>query len=119
TEEALADAEHSAFEMVDLVMRWYSKLAAQSDDYAYMARFEELEKHQRDLPFMVERAPYITLGDPDFFVERIAKLEAMGVDEFILEIDGFGHDKQMRAIELIGREVLPRISSAPVEEPAA
>jgi hypothetical protein len=61
---------------------------------------------------MVERAPYISIGDPDFFVERIGRLEEMGVDEFILEIDGLGHEKHMRAIELIGKEVIPRANGA-------
>jgi alkanesulfonate monooxygenase SsuD/methylene tetrahydromethanopterin reductase-like flavin-dependent oxidoreductase (luciferase family) len=108
-EEAYADAAGPAFEVVDLVMRWYSAIAKKSSDYAYMADFERLAEHQRDLEFMVERAPYITVGDPDFFVERIKRLEEMGVDELMLTIDGFTHERQMRAIELIGREVIPRV----------
>lgn len=112
TEQALEEAGDAAFEMVDLVMSWFTKLAEKSSDYAYMGRITELEEHRRDLPFMVERAPYISIGDPDFFVERIRRLEEMGVDEFILEIDGLGHDKHMRAIELIGKEVIPRINSS-------
>jgi alkanesulfonate monooxygenase SsuD/methylene tetrahydromethanopterin reductase-like flavin-dependent oxidoreductase (luciferase family) len=109
SEQAMEEAADAAFDAIDLVTRWYSAIAAKSDDYAYMAKFQELDDHKRDLPWMIERAPYLTIGDPDFFVDRIARLEAMGVDEFILEIDGLGHAKQMQAIELIGREVLPRI----------
>jgi alkanesulfonate monooxygenase SsuD/methylene tetrahydromethanopterin reductase-like flavin-dependent oxidoreductase (luciferase family) len=111
-EKALEEAGPAAFEMVDLVMRWFTKLAEKSDDYSYMGRIEELTEHQRDLPFMVERAPYLTIGDPDLFVERCERLESMGVDEFILEIDGLGHDKHMSAIELIGTEVIPKVRSA-------
>jgi alkanesulfonate monooxygenase SsuD/methylene tetrahydromethanopterin reductase-like flavin-dependent oxidoreductase (luciferase family) len=114
TEQALEEASDAAFEMVDLVMRWFSKLAEQSDDYAYLGRIEEMEEHRRDLPFMVERAPYLSIGDPDFFVERIERLEGMGVDEFILEIDGLGHERHMSAIELIGREVIPRTNGSAV-----
>lgn len=110
-EKALEEAGDAAFEMVDLVMKWFTKLAEKSDDYAYMGRIEELKEHQRDLPFMVERAPYLTIGDPDLFVERCERLEGMGVDEFILEIDGLGHDKHVSAIELIGREVIPKVGS--------
>jgi alkanesulfonate monooxygenase SsuD/methylene tetrahydromethanopterin reductase-like flavin-dependent oxidoreductase (luciferase family) len=110
-ERALAEASEAAFEMIDLVMGWFAKLASQSSDYAYMGRIEELREHQRDLRYMVERAPYLSIGDPDFFVERIRRLEEMGVDEFILEIDGLGHERHLAAIELIGREVLPRITS--------
>ena len=112
TEQALEEAGPAAFEMVDLVMRWFTKLAEKSSDYSYMGRIEELEEHRRDLPFMVERAPYLTIGDPDLFIERCERLESMGVDEFILEIDGLGHDKQMRAIELIGKEVIPKVGVA-------
>jgi alkanesulfonate monooxygenase SsuD/methylene tetrahydromethanopterin reductase-like flavin-dependent oxidoreductase (luciferase family) len=108
-EKAREEAALAAFDAVDLVMGWWTALAKKSSDYSYMADLEELESRRRDLPYLIERAPYITIGDPDFFVERIERLEAMGVDEFLLEIDGLGHEKQMSAIELIGREVLPRI----------
>jgi alkanesulfonate monooxygenase SsuD/methylene tetrahydromethanopterin reductase-like flavin-dependent oxidoreductase (luciferase family) len=118
TEKAREEAAAAAFDAVDLVMTWYSRLAEQSEDYAYMAQFKELDSHRRDLDWMVERAPYLSIGDPDFFVERIERLEAMGVDEFLLEIDGLGHEKEMQAIELIGREVLPRIRSRESTRPA-
>lgn len=114
-EKAQAEAAEAAFDAIDLVTKWYAKLAAQSDEYAYMAQFEELRDHQRDLPYMIERAPYISIGDPPFFLDRIARLEAMGVDEFILEIDGLGHDLHKQAIELIGREVLPHVRDSKKE----
>ena len=76
-----------------------------------MASIEELVDHQRDLQYLVDRAPYITIGDPDLFIERCERLESMGVDEFILEIDGIGHEKQMSAIKLIGEEVIPKVGS--------
>jgi alkanesulfonate monooxygenase SsuD/methylene tetrahydromethanopterin reductase-like flavin-dependent oxidoreductase (luciferase family) len=114
-EQAQREAAAAAFDAVDLVTKWYSKLAAQSSDYSYMAQFEALRDHQRDLPFLIERAPYISIGDPQFFLDRIARLEAMGVDEFILEIDGLGHELHKQAIELIGREVLPHVRSAKKE----
>ena len=115
TEQALEEAGPAALEMVELVMRWFTKLAEKSDDYAYMGRIEELKEHQTDLPFLVDRAPYLTIGDPDLFIERSQRLEDMGVDEFILEIDGLGHDKQMSAIELIGKEVIPKVGSGAKE----
>ncbi|MEA2419969.1 MAG: hypothetical protein QOE60_2175 [Thermoleophilaceae bacterium] len=111
-EQAQAEASETAFATVDLVMRWYSKIAEESPDYAYMAEFTSLEAHRRDLPFLIERAPYLTIGDPDFFVERIHRLEEMGVDELILEIDGMGHEKHMQAIELVGRHVLPQVRTS-------
>jgi alkanesulfonate monooxygenase SsuD/methylene tetrahydromethanopterin reductase-like flavin-dependent oxidoreductase (luciferase family) len=115
SEKALEEAGAAAFDTVDMVMRWFTKLAKKSDDYAYMASIEELVDHQRDLQYLVDRAPYITIGDPDLFVERSQRLESMGVDEFILEIDGIGHEKQMSAIELIGKEVIPKVGSGAKE----
>lgn len=110
SEQAQREAEAAAFDAIDLVLKWYSRLAEQSSDYAYMATFKNLEESRHNLGKMIERAPYISIGDPDFFLERIDRLERMGVDEFILEIDGLGHEKQMSAIELIGREVLPHVN---------
>ena len=111
TAEAYADAADSAFDVIDMVMDMYTKLGKKSADYAYMSAFEAVSERQRDLEFMIDRAPYLSIGDPDFFVERIKRLESMGVDEFMLAIDGFTHQQQMRSIELLGREVLPRIRS--------
>jgi alkanesulfonate monooxygenase SsuD/methylene tetrahydromethanopterin reductase-like flavin-dependent oxidoreductase (luciferase family) len=110
-EKALEEAGAAAFETVDMVMRWFTKLAKKSDDYAYMAQIEELVDRKRDLKYLVDRAPYITIGDPDLFVERCRRLEEMAVDEFILEIDGIGHDNQMSAIRLLGEEVIPKVGS--------
>jgi alkanesulfonate monooxygenase SsuD/methylene tetrahydromethanopterin reductase-like flavin-dependent oxidoreductase (luciferase family) len=118
-EQAQAEASETAFTTVDLVLRWYSKIAEQSSEYAYMAQFKELDERRRDLPFMIERAPYLTIGDPDFFVDRIRRLEAMGADELILEIDGMGHEKHMESIEMIGRHVLPRVRAQEPQEHVA
>jgi alkanesulfonate monooxygenase SsuD/methylene tetrahydromethanopterin reductase-like flavin-dependent oxidoreductase (luciferase family) len=109
-EQAQDEARDAAFDAIELVMNWYTKLAQQSSNYAYMATFKELDAIRNDLPAIIERAPYISIGNPDFFLERIERLERMGVDEFMLEIDGLGHEKQMQAIELIGREVLPHVN---------
>jgi alkanesulfonate monooxygenase SsuD/methylene tetrahydromethanopterin reductase-like flavin-dependent oxidoreductase (luciferase family) len=115
SEKAREEAAGAAFDTIDMVMRWFTKLAKKSDDYAYMAKIEELASKQRDLEYLVDRAPYLTIGDPDLFVERCERLEGMGVDEFILEIDGLGHDKQMSAIRLIGEEVIPKVGTGAKE----
>ncbi|MGD9735021.1 MAG: LLM class flavin-dependent oxidoreductase [Solirubrobacterales bacterium] len=109
TAQAYEEGGRAAFETIDMVMTWFQRMAQQSDDYAYMASINELADRKRDLAYVVDRAPYVSIGDPDFFVERCHRLAGMGVDEFILEIDGLGHERHMRAIELIGREVIPRI----------
>ena len=62
-----------------------------------------------DVDYLVECAPYITIGTPEFFIERAKILADMGVDEWLLRIDGMGHENNMRAIEMIGKEVIPEV----------
>ena len=49
------------------------------------------------------------MGTPEFFVERARRVHEMGADEWILRVDGMGHEANRRTIELLGREVLPEI----------
>jgi alkanesulfonate monooxygenase SsuD/methylene tetrahydromethanopterin reductase-like flavin-dependent oxidoreductase (luciferase family) len=44
--------------------------------------------------------------------ERARKLEALGYDELVLVIGGLGHDELLRAIELIGKNVIPELDHA-------
>lgn len=39
-------------------------------EYAYLSRLTELEDRKRDLDYLVERAPYFSVGTPAFFIER-------------------------------------------------
>ena len=59
------------------------------------------------------RAAYITIGTPEFFVERAQLLHRMGADQWLLRLDGMGHAENMRAIELIGKEVIPEVHKLP------
>jgi alkanesulfonate monooxygenase SsuD/methylene tetrahydromethanopterin reductase-like flavin-dependent oxidoreductase (luciferase family) len=49
------------------------------------------------------------VGAPEPILERARKLAAMGYDEFILRIDGMGHERHMQAIELVGKRVIPEL----------
>lgn len=114
--QAKEEAREQSLKIVDQVMKMWARLAPTSPDYAYMNQLAALEDRKDDLDFLIERSPYISVGDPDFFVERFKQVAALGVDEFIVAIDGLDHEKHMRAIELLGRHVLPefRRSSAGV-----
>jgi alkanesulfonate monooxygenase SsuD/methylene tetrahydromethanopterin reductase-like flavin-dependent oxidoreductase (luciferase family) len=118
-EQAKAEAGRSAIETVDAVMQMWKKLADKSSDYAYMQDIFVIEDRKDDLDFLIARAPYISIGDPEFFVERAKRLEEIGVDEFILDIDSLDHEKHLQAIELIGRHVLPEFRSESTEPVAA
>ena len=109
-EEAKAEAEHVAYEFMDTVMDIYTKLAKASPDYEYLGRIETLSDHIHDLDFLMEYNPYFHIGPPDFLVERFLRLQAMGVDELILRIDGMGHEANMKAIEMIGEHVIPAMA---------
>jgi alkanesulfonate monooxygenase SsuD/methylene tetrahydromethanopterin reductase-like flavin-dependent oxidoreductase (luciferase family) len=110
-EQAKAEAGTMALEIVDAVMEMWLKLAPTSPDYAYMSDITVIEDRKHDLDFVIERAPYISIGDPEFFVERCRRLEEIGVDEFILDIDGLTHEQHLRAIELIGKYVIPEFKT--------
>ena len=107
----------------------HTALSKRSADYGYMAQMAEQEKYAGDLDFLKE-SPICMLGTPDDFIERIQKLEKIGIDEVILLIDSVGHEKIMKSIDLVGRYVIPEFKSpqsifrgdpvrdAPLPEPA-
>jgi alkanesulfonate monooxygenase SsuD/methylene tetrahydromethanopterin reductase-like flavin-dependent oxidoreductase (luciferase family) len=115
TEQAYEEAREAALGFVHTIIGWYKSLSKESPDYAYLSKIEDIVDRKDDLPHLIERAPYLTIGTPDFFVERIRYLEELGFDEIMLRVDGMGHDVHMRAIELIGTEVIPKVKAeAPV-----
>jgi alkanesulfonate monooxygenase SsuD/methylene tetrahydromethanopterin reductase-like flavin-dependent oxidoreductase (luciferase family) len=109
SELAKEEGAEAAFKVVETVAEMYRKLAPTSPDYAHLGEIVKIAGEERDLDHLIERAPYISIGDPAFFVDRCARLEAMGVDEIILDLEGFTHEQQARAIDLMGREVVPLI----------
>jgi alkanesulfonate monooxygenase SsuD/methylene tetrahydromethanopterin reductase-like flavin-dependent oxidoreductase (luciferase family) len=106
--EAMDQIRDVAYKFVDLAIWLFGSLATTSPDYAYMSRIEKVREHSRDLEYLLAHAPYLQIGTPDTLTERFKRLEAMGIDEMVLRIDGTSHEHARRAIELIGREVIPR-----------
>jgi hypothetical protein len=84
-------------------------LSERSPDYAYLGRIQLLKDRMYDLDYLIDSSPYITIGTPEFFIERAEQIHAMGADQWLLRLDGMGHEENMRAIELIGREVIPEV----------
>jgi alkanesulfonate monooxygenase SsuD/methylene tetrahydromethanopterin reductase-like flavin-dependent oxidoreductase (luciferase family) len=108
-EQAKSEAAEGAFRFVDLMIDWYGNLAQTSPDYAYLSRISEVIEHRRDLDHLIERSPYISIGDVDFWIARLKLLEEMGVTEMLLRIDGLTHEHHMKAIELFGTRVFPAV----------
>jgi alkanesulfonate monooxygenase SsuD/methylene tetrahydromethanopterin reductase-like flavin-dependent oxidoreductase (luciferase family) len=109
-EEALAQGAEVAGRFIDEVVKWYDALSAASTDYAAMGALREVVDGRSDLSTLIERSPYISIGTPEFFVERCRKIASYGYDEFILRIDGMTHADHMQAIELVGKEVIPKVA---------
>jgi alkanesulfonate monooxygenase SsuD/methylene tetrahydromethanopterin reductase-like flavin-dependent oxidoreductase (luciferase family) len=86
----------------------YESLVKASPDYEYLAGVaDEVRRRMDDLEYVVSVAPYMSIGTPEFLIDRFRRLEAMGYDEVLLRIDGMGHDVNMRSIEAFGKHVLP------------
>jgi alkanesulfonate monooxygenase SsuD/methylene tetrahydromethanopterin reductase-like flavin-dependent oxidoreductase (luciferase family) len=107
TATARREAGELASRALDLVAAWFEGLAKQTTDYAALAPMREIVDRRHELDFLVERSPYLTIGDPDFFIRRCRQLADLGYDEFIVRIDGMGHEKNLQTIELLGKHVIP------------
>ncbi len=112
-EQAKEIAKPVALQFVEIVLMIYSKLSQQSPDYAYLGQIEKIRDHADDLDWLIEAAPYITIGTPDDLIERARVIHSMGADDLILRLDGMGHENNKAAIELIGKEVLPVVHEFP------
>jgi alkanesulfonate monooxygenase SsuD/methylene tetrahydromethanopterin reductase-like flavin-dependent oxidoreductase (luciferase family) len=86
--------------------------------YEYMARLAEIEERGRDLQWLAEATPSVMIGTPDDFIERLKRLEDMGVDEVLLRVDAFGHERNLEVLEMIGRHVIPEFSAGPLRHAA-
>jgi alkanesulfonate monooxygenase SsuD/methylene tetrahydromethanopterin reductase-like flavin-dependent oxidoreductase (luciferase family) len=109
TEAALAAAEGRAERFLGQVVQWYTKLSEASPEYASMGGLREVLDREHTLQEIVDRSPYVTVGTPDFFVERAQRLRELGYDEFLVNLDGMRHEEIMRSIELIGEARHPRL----------
>jgi alkanesulfonate monooxygenase SsuD/methylene tetrahydromethanopterin reductase-like flavin-dependent oxidoreductase (luciferase family) len=112
-DEAIAVGGPVALQFVDVVIRFNVILARRSADYAYLGQVEKLEAHRDDLDYLMAAAPYITIGTPDDLIARAAEIHAMGADDLIYRLDGMGHEENLRAIEMIGRHVIPAVHEFP------
>ena len=107
--QARREAQHVAFEWMELMVKIYTRLSEKSDDYAYLGNIRKVEDRIHDIDYLIECSPYITMGTPEDFVERGRRLFEMGADEWILRVDGMSHEAHVRTLRLLGDEVLPEL----------
>jgi alkanesulfonate monooxygenase SsuD/methylene tetrahydromethanopterin reductase-like flavin-dependent oxidoreductase (luciferase family) len=109
-EEAFRDAAETALAFIDINIGpggRYDQLAPTSPDYSYLGNIREMQEHLTDLDYIMERTPYVMIGTPEFLIRQLKRIESFGYNELLLGIEGMSHEANMRAIELLGREVLP------------
>lgn len=119
-EEARAAIEKTALTFIDINIGpggRYEQLAPTSPDYGYLGNIREMQEHMDDLDYIMDKTPYVLFGTPDFLIEKFKRLESMGYTELLLGIEGMSHEANLRAIETLGKHVLPAFDREP--EPAA
>jgi alkanesulfonate monooxygenase SsuD/methylene tetrahydromethanopterin reductase-like flavin-dependent oxidoreductase (luciferase family) len=107
-DEALRIAESQALTYFQAVYDLYAGMSSNAG-YEYMSQIEKLAEHGDDIEFIMDHSPMVILGTPEDFITKLKDLEARGVNEVVMRIDGFGHDAHMQTIELIGKEVIPNV----------
>lgn len=117
-EEAKEHAGPVALRFVEVVMGIYTHLSEKSPDYAYLGQINQLRDRMTDLDFLMDAAPYITMGTPDDLIERARALHEMGADDVLWRVDGMGHEANMQSIEMIGKHVIPAVHQFPEHENA-
>ena len=65
-ERAQSEAGGAVASIITMVTRMFTQLSSKSQDYAYMENVAALHDRLDDLPFLNDRAPYISLGHPTF-----------------------------------------------------
>jgi alkanesulfonate monooxygenase SsuD/methylene tetrahydromethanopterin reductase-like flavin-dependent oxidoreductase (luciferase family) len=109
-EEAMAAAAERTGRFLGEVAKWFTRLSKESPDYVYMAELQKILEQEDSLERIIERSPYVSIGTPDFFVERGKRLQELGYNEWLLNMDGMRHDEIMKSIELVGKHVIPALT---------
>ena len=108
-EAAIEESRTTIHGLLEAVSHLYISLATKGGgDYSYLGRIKDLEKHKTDIDYLYDASPALLVGTPDEVIERLKKLEKMGINEVILKIDGgYGHQAVMRSLEMFGKYVIP------------
>jgi alkanesulfonate monooxygenase SsuD/methylene tetrahydromethanopterin reductase-like flavin-dependent oxidoreductase (luciferase family) len=112
-EKALEDARVTMQAMLKSVEDLAAGLAGtNAPGYQYWAKLHDnIVNHFDDLAYLNESSPMFMVGNPDWFIERCEKLLALGIDEVVLKVDGYGHSKTLKCIEMIGKYVIPHFKA--------
>jgi len=113
---AIAKASNMVLGYAGFIAELYAPLAKKKS-YEYLdEHMAHFLKNQANMDFLINETPSVMVGTPDDFIARLRDLEARGVDEVLLRIDGMPHDQIMDSIRLVGEKVIPQLSSATPEK---
>lgn len=105
-EEAVRVARDCALGYFKFILDLYVPLSKRGS-YEYLDKMERLIARENDIDFLLTETPSVMIGTPSDFIDRLRRLEAMGVDEVLMRIDGMPHAEIMKSLKLIGAEVIP------------
>ncbi len=117
-ERAYRTSRHVAEGFCAICHMVYMPLAERSESYRDFAQMQDVYDHRTDIDYMMNKTPSIVVGPPERFITTIKRLEALGVDEVLMRIDGFGHEQNMRSIEMIGKYVIPHFKAPSAVQPS-
>ena len=110
-EEAIEVAREVAFRYYHFILDIYAPLGKEKS-YEYLDdKISRLLENKDNIDFLLNETASVMIGTPDDFIKRCNELEAQGIDEVLLRIDGVPHSNIMKSIELIGKEVIPVVST--------
>lgn len=123
-QQAIDEARSTTLGLFDSVAGMYLSLAKGEADkgggsYAYLKRMQDLNERREDMDYMIDASPALLIGDPDDIIKRLKKLEKMGVDEIILKIDSYGHQANLRSMEMFAKYVVPEFRNPRSVPPAS
>lgn len=87
----------------------YPSLGKRSKSYAYTTLLDNIREQSHDIDWLLAETSCLA-GDPDTWIKRFRRYEAMGCDEVIVRLDGYHHEV-MKQLELIGKWVIPHFRS--------
>jgi alkanesulfonate monooxygenase SsuD/methylene tetrahydromethanopterin reductase-like flavin-dependent oxidoreductase (luciferase family) len=110
-EEANRIAHDVAMGYYQFLVDIYVPLGKQKS-YEYLDdKLKRLVENRENFDYLLTETPSIMIGTPADFIERIERLEEMGIDEILMRIDGVAHTDIMKSFALIGEEVIPKVTS--------
>lgn len=110
-EEARRDGFDGIYNAARLAAISFSRLAEMSKSYGYMAQADEIADKLSDPDWLIEESGTVVCGSPDTCIEQIQRFVDMGATEVLIRIDGVGHERVMRSLELFGKYVMPHFKT--------